>query len=66
MRHESVRTYYHRPKTVLKSPEKKHRRLIAIDETVMKLENTQIFVWAAINVDTKECLTSGSQKEGVA
>ena len=54
--HESVRIYYHRLKTVLKQPRKKKRKLIAIDETKTKLENKQIFVWAAIDVDTKECL----------
>jgi len=54
--HESVRIYYHRLKAVLKQPKKKERRLIAIDETKIKLENNQIFVWAAIDVDTKECL----------
>ncbi len=41
-------------KKVLKKPGKKKRRLIAIDETKIK-ENNQIFVWAAIDVDTKEC-----------
>ena len=47
--HESVRIYYHRLKTVLKQPEKKKRRLVAIDKTKIKLENKQIFVWAAID-----------------
>ena len=36
--HESVRIYYHRLKKVLKQPRKKSRRLIAIDETKLKLE----------------------------
>ena len=54
--HESVRIYYHRLKKVLKKPRKKERRLIAIDETKLKLENNQIFVWTAIDVDTDECL----------
>ena len=54
--HESVGIYYHRLKTVLEQPEKKKRRLVAIDETKIKLENKQIFVWAAIDVDTRECL----------
>ena len=54
--HESVRIYYHRIKRVLKPPEKKERRLIAVDETKLKLEDEQIFVWSAIDVDTKECL----------
>ncbi len=59
--HESVRIYYHRIKKVLKQP-RKRRRLIAIDETKIKLENTQIFVWTAIDVDSKECCT-GSWRE---
>jgi len=54
--HESVRIYYHRLKKVLKQPKKKKRKLIAIDETKLKLEKKLIFVWAAIDVDTKECL----------
>ena len=44
MSHESVRTYYHILKEVIKSPEKKQRKLIAIDETKIKLESKQIFV----------------------
>ena len=39
-----------------KVPRKKRRRLIAIDETKIKLEKKLIFVWAAIDVDTRECL----------
>ncbi len=35
--HESVRIYYHIIKRVLNPPEKKKRRLIAIDETKLKL-----------------------------
>ena len=54
--HESIRIHYHRIKRILKPPEKKERRLIAIDETKLKLENKHIFVWSAIDVDTKECL----------
>ncbi len=50
--HESVRIYHHRLKKVLK----KERRLVAIDETEIKLEKRLIFVWAAIDVDTKEYL----------
>ena len=54
--HESVRIYYHRLKKVLKQPRKKKRRLIAIDETKLKLERKLIFVWTAVDVDTDECL----------
>jgi len=53
--HESVRIYYHRLKKVLKKPRKKERRL-SIDETKLKLEKKLIFVWTAVDVDTKECL----------
>ena len=42
--------------SILKKPRKKERRLIAIDKTKIKLEKKLIFVWAAIDVDTKECL----------
>ena len=54
--HESVRIYYHRLKKVLKKPRKKSRRLIAIDETKIKLKKKLIFVWTAVDVDTDECL----------
>ena len=43
--HESVRIYYHRLKKVLK----RERMLVAIDETKIRLEKKQIFVWAAID-----------------
>ncbi len=33
--------------------------LIAIDETKTKLEKKLIFVWAAVDIDTKRCLTIG-------
>ena len=54
--HESMRIHYHRVKKVVKHPERRRGGLIAIDETKLKLENNQIFVWSAIDVDTKECL----------
>jgi len=59
--HESVRIYYHRLKEVLKQPRKRERRIIAIDETKIKLEKL-IFVWAAIDVDSKECLAIWASK----
>ncbi len=42
--HESIRLYFHRIKKVIKFPEKKERKLIAIDETKLKLESEQIFI----------------------
>jgi len=38
---------------VIKPPERKRRRLAAIDETVIKLEDKQVFVWVAININTR-------------
>jgi len=54
--HESVRKYYHSLRKVFKEPRKKRRRLIAVDETVLKVGKTRIYVWTAIDVDTMECL----------
>ena len=58
--HEYVRIYYHRLKKVLKKPRKRERRLI--DETKIKLEKL-IFVWTAIDVDTKECYMGFQRKK---
>ena len=54
--YESVRKYYHRLKYVLKQPRKKERKLIAVDETIIRVGERRVFVWAAIDVETKECL----------
>ncbi|WP_423792395.1 IS6 family transposase [Methanocaldococcus indicus] len=54
--HESVRTYYHKVKEVLNEPERKERYAIAIDETKLKIGNEVIYVWSAIDVESKECL----------
>ena len=48
-------------KKVLKRPRKKERRLIAIDETKLKLEKKLIFVWTAIDIDNGECLQWASE-----
>jgi len=36
--------------------ERKARRLVAIDETKLKVNGKHVFVWAAIDVDTRELL----------
>ncbi|XRO77007.1 IS6 family transposase [Methanocaldococcus sp. 10A] len=54
--HELVRLYYHKIKEILNEPERKTRNLITIDETKLKLGNETIYVWSAIDVDSKECL----------
>ena len=45
--HKSVRIYYHRLK-VLKQPRKKKRRLIAVDETKIRLKKKQILTAAGV------------------
>jgi len=54
--HESVRKYYHRIKYILKEPKREKRKLIAVDETIVRVGDRKVFVWAAIDVETKECL----------
>ena len=54
--YESVKIYYHKIKEVLNEPERRERTLITIDETKLKFENQTIFVWAAVDVESKECL----------
>ena len=54
--HESVRKYYRKLKYILKQPRKKERKLIAVDETILRVGDRKVFVWAAIDVETRECL----------
>ena len=48
--YEAVRKWYHKCKDLF-IVKKKRRRVVAIDETKVKLENEQIYVWTAIDVD---------------
>jgi transposase-like protein len=52
---ESVRIWVHRFSSSFK-PSKRARRLIAVDETVLKVNGQICYLWAAINVDTNEIL----------
>jgi putative transposase len=36
---------------------KRKRRVVAMDETKLKLQGRNIFIWAAIDIDTKELLS---------
>jgi putative transposase len=54
--YESIRNWYTSSKNLF-NVEKKERRAIAVDETMIKLENEQIFLWIAIDVDNKEILS---------
>jgi transposase-like protein len=53
--HEAVRKWYHRCKDLF-IVKKMKRRAVAIDETKVKLENKQIYVWNAIDVDRSTIL----------
>jgi putative transposase len=52
---ESVRICVHRFSSLFK-PSKRARRLVAVDETVLKVNGQTCYLWAAIDVDTGEIL----------
>jgi transposase-like protein len=52
---ESVRIWAHRSSSLFK-PSKRARRLVAVDETVLKINGQICYLWAAIDVDTNEIL----------
>jgi putative transposase len=52
---ESVRIWVHRFSSLFK-PSKRARRLVAVDETVLKVNGQTCYLWAAIDVDTNEIL----------
>ncbi|MEM2922262.1 MAG: DDE-type integrase/transposase/recombinase, partial [Candidatus Bathyarchaeia archaeon] len=54
--HEAVRLWFHRLKEALPKPKRRRRRVIAVDETKLKLKGQQLYVWAAVDVKAKEVL----------
>jgi transposase-like protein len=52
---ESVRIWAHRSSSLFK-PSKRARRLVAVDEAVLKINGLICYLWAAIDVDTGEIL----------
>jgi transposase-like protein len=52
---ESVRIWVHRFSSLFK-PSRGARRLVAVDETVLKINGLICYLWAAIDVDTNERL----------
>jgi putative transposase len=52
---ESVRIMVHRFSSLFK-PSRGARRLVAVDETVLKINGLICYLWAAIDVDTNEIL----------
>ena len=41
---------------ILKEPKREKRKLIAVDETIVRVGDRKVIVWAAIDVETRECL----------
>ena len=54
--HEAVRLWFHRLREAFPEPNRKRRRVVAVDETKLKLKGEQLYVWAAVDVKTREVL----------
>lgn len=54
--YESVRKWYRKVGAVLPIPQKIRRHVIAVDETKLKIQGKQVFVWSAIDVKRYEVL----------
>jgi transposase-like protein len=52
---ESVRIWVHRFSSLFR-PSRRVRRPVAVGETVLKVNGQTCYLWAAIDVDTKEVL----------
>lgn len=53
--HEAIRKWYVKCRSVTEV-ERRKRRTVAIDETKLKVDGKHIYLWAAIDVDTREIL----------
>jgi len=51
--HEAVRQWYHRLAHLFE-PEPDHHATVAVDETNVNVEDDEVYVWAAVDVDTFE------------
>jgi len=54
--YRSVHYWVQKLKSMTSKAQKKHRRIVAMDETKLKVNGAQLFVWSAIDTDTKELL----------
>ncbi|MCR8487364.1 MAG: DDE-type integrase/transposase/recombinase, partial [Crenarchaeota archaeon] len=52
---ESVRCWVHRLGQLF-TPERRRRRLVAVDETVEKASGQTVYLWSAIDIDTGEII----------
>jgi transposase-like protein len=55
--HVSVYRWVHALKGVVSLVPRRERKIVAIDETKLKIRGRQVFVWAAIDTDTRELLS---------
>ena len=54
--YEAIREWYHRAKVLLRDPPKRCRKVIAIDETKVKVRGRWYFLWAAVDTENRELL----------
>ena len=54
--HASVHRWVHALKGIVSHVPVRERRVVAIDETKLKINGRQVYVWAAIDTDTRELL----------
>ncbi|MGH2652434.1 MAG: IS6 family transposase [Actinomycetota bacterium] len=54
--HETVRRWYRRCRDLFPAPEKRERRALALDETHVRIGKAGYYLWAAIDLDTREVL----------
>jgi len=55
--YEALRKWYNKCRNIF-HPEKKVRRVVAIDETKVKKERRQLYLWNAIDIDDKTILAT--------
>jgi len=53
--YEAVRQWYHRLANLF-DPNPNYHSTVAIDETKLKVEETEVYVWAAVDLDTFEVI----------
>lgn len=54
--HEAIRQWYHRLGSIDSNVERKERKVLAIDETKVKVKGRYEYLWAVIDVCTREIL----------
>jgi len=63
--HEAVRLWVRKLEQITINVEAKPRRMVAVDETKIKADGEWCYVWAAIDVDTRELLMGFMAEESM-